>query len=280
LQRTRRADIEGWGAEETRRTIASPPTAALKGGPVSRIESSSSEAALPAHGERSRLPIGKLALALVALAGLVVAGREAGAYVPQFAAWVEAQGVWGPLVFAVGYAAAVVAFVPGSLLTLAAGAVFGLASGTVIVFVSATVGAILAFLVSRYFARTAIERRIDDNPRFSAIDRAVGEQGRKIVFLLRLSPVFPFNLLNYALGLTQVRLVDYSLASIGMLPGTILYVYYGKVAGDVAALAGGAAPDKGPADYAVLVLGLVATILVTALVTRIARRALKQATGE
>src|SRR5262249_129502 len=125
-----------------------------------------------------------------------------------------------------------------------------------------------------------IERRLARNPRFAAIDRAVGAEGRKIVFLLRLSPVFPFNLLNYGLGLTQVRFADYVVASIGMLPGTVLYVYYGKLAGGVAALAGGAAPQKGPGYYAVLVLGLVATVVVTTLVTRTARRALKEVTGE
>ena len=92
--------------------------------------------------------------------------------------------------------------------------------------------------------------------------------------------MFPFSLLNYGLGLTQVRFADYIVASIGMLPGTLLYVYYGKLAGDVAALAGGAAPEKGAGYYAVLGLGLVATVVVTTLVTRTARRALKQATGE
>src|SRR6185295_13509280 len=98
------------------------------------------------------------------------------------------------------------------------------------------------------------------NPKFAAIDRAVGAQGRKIVFLLRLSPVFPFNLLNYLLGLTQVRFGDYIIASVGMLPATVLFVYYGKLAGDVAALAGGAAPAKGAGYYAILVVGLLATI--------------------
>jgi uncharacterized membrane protein YdjX (TVP38/TMEM64 family) len=141
-------------------------------------------------------------------------------------------------------------------------------------------GSSAAFLVSRHLARSAIEQRLAGNARFAAIDRAVSAQGRKIVFLLRLSPVFPFNLLNYALGLTNVRFVDYLIASLGMLPGTLLYVYYGKLAGDVAALAGGAAVEKGAGYYAVLVLGLVATIVVTTIVTRIARRALKEATGE
>jgi uncharacterized membrane protein YdjX (TVP38/TMEM64 family) len=141
-------------------------------------------------------------------------------------------------------------------------------------------GSSAAFLVSRYVARSSIERRLAGNVRFAAIDRAVGAQGRKIVFLLRLSPVFPFTLLNYGLGLTNVRFVDYVIASIGMLPGTLLYVYYGKVIGDVAALAGGTAMEKGPADYAILILGLAATIVVTTIVTRIARRALSDATKE
>ena len=203
----------------------------------------------------------------------------AGGSLPRFAAWVSSLGVWGPVVYVVGYALAVIAFVPGSVLTLAAGAIFGVVRGVVYVFVAATLGAAGAFLVSRYVARAAIERRIAGNPRFAAVDRAVAAEGRKIVFLLRLSPVFPFTLLNYGLGLTRVRFVDYLVASVGMLPGTLLYVYYGKLVGDVAALAGGAGVEKGAGYWAVLGLGLVATVVVTTIVTRTARRALRDATG-
>jgi uncharacterized membrane protein YdjX (TVP38/TMEM64 family) len=217
-------------------------------------------------------------LVAIAIVGVVLLARYLGGYVPRFAVWVNELGVWGPVIFILGYAAAAVAFVPGSLLTLAAGAIFGLGAGVVYVFVAATMGASAAFLVSRYVARHAVERRLAGNPRFAAIDKAVGAEGRKIVFLLRLSPIFPFNLLNYALGLTKVRFVDYFIASAGMLPGTLLYVYYGKLAGDVAALAGGAAVEKGPGYYAVLGLGLVATVVVTTIVTRTARRALREAT--
>lgn len=228
----------------------------------------------------SRAAWGKIGLGLVVVIGLLAIGRQAGGYLPQFAAWVDSLGAWGPVVFILGYAAAVVAFVPGSVLTLAAGAIFGLAEGVGYVFIAATLGASLAFLVSRYIARSAIEHRIQANPKFAAIDRAVGEEGRKIVFLLRLSPVFPFSLLNYGLGLTRVRFLDYVLACVGMLPGTVLYVYYGKLAGDVAALAGGAAPAGGAGYWSVLILGLVATVVVTALITRTAKRALAAATGE
>lgn len=228
----------------------------------------------------TRPSLTRLASIAAAVAAVAVLARSLGDYVPQFAVWVNGLGVWGPVVFILGYAAATVAFLPGSLLTLAAGAIFGLGAGVAYVFVAATLGASAAFLVSRYVARRAVEARLAGNPRFAAIDRAVAAQGRKIVFLLRLSPVFPFNLLNYALGLTDVRFVDYFVASVGMLPGTLLYVYYGKLAGDVAALAGGAPVRKDAAYYAVLGLGLVATVVVTTIVTRIARRALREATNE
>jgi uncharacterized membrane protein YdjX (TVP38/TMEM64 family) len=226
---------------------------------------------------KTKLSFVRISLGVVAAGALVVFGREAGSYVPRFAEWVDSAGLWGPVMFIGGYALAVVAFVPGSILTLAAGAIFGLLKGTIYVLFAATVGASLAFLVSRYFARGWVERRLESNPRFRAIDRAVGEQGRRIVILLRLSPVFPFNLLNYALGLTRVRFADFLTASIAMLPGTLLFVYYGKLAGDVAAVAGGAAVEKDAGYWAVLLLGLVATLLVTTIVTRIARRALANA---
>jgi uncharacterized membrane protein YdjX (TVP38/TMEM64 family) len=237
-----------------------------------------SESATETVPERRPLPLARILLAAGTLAILIVAGRRLAALIPEFAAWVESLGVWGPIVFVAGYVLATVAFVPGSLLTLGAGAIFGLGQGTALVLIAATLGASAAFLVSRYLARSVVERRLAGNPRFAAIDRAVGREGRKIVLLLRLSPVFPFNLLNYALGLTRVRFGDYVIASLGMLPGTLLYVYYGKVIGDVARLAGGGAVPKGWAYYTVLALGLAATIAVTTVVTRIARRALEEAT--
>jgi uncharacterized membrane protein YdjX (TVP38/TMEM64 family) len=166
------------------------------------------------------------------------------------------------------------------VLTLAGGAIFGVIQGSLYVFTAAVLGSSAAFLLSRHGVGGAIERRLAGNTRFDAIQRAVAREGRRIVFLLRLSPVFPFNLLNYALGLTRVRFGDYLIASLGMIPGTILYVYYGAVAGEVAAVASGIGPQRGAADYAVLGLGLVATVAVTAVVTRAARKALKEATGE
>ena len=226
------------------------------------------------------LPWGRLLGGVVALAVLIALGRELGGYLPRFVLWVESLGVWGPIVFMIGYVITTVAFVPGVIMTLAAGAVFGLVKGTTFVLIGATLGSSAAFLISRHLARSAIEQRVAGYPRFAAIDRAVGAEGFKIVLLLRLSPVFPFNLLNYSLGLTRVSFRDYLTASVGMLPGSLLYCYYGKLAGDVATLAGGVAVEKGAGYYAVLVLGLVATVLATAIVTKAAGRALRQATGD
>jgi len=144
------------------------------------------------------------------------------------------------------------------------------------VFVAATLGSALAFLAARHVVRSSIERRVAGNERFAAIDRAIARDGRRIVFLLRLSPVFPFNLLNYALGLTRIGLVDYCVASVGMVPGTVLYVYLGSLGGQAAVAASGGS-DRQLLTWGVRLLGLAATAVVTILVTRIARRALAEA---
>jgi uncharacterized membrane protein YdjX (TVP38/TMEM64 family) len=182
-------------------------------------------------------------------------------------------GAWGPVLFVVLYVAATVLFLPGSILTLGAGVVFGLARGAIIVSISATLGATAAFLVGRYVARDWVAGKIEGNPRFKAIDEAVAREGWKIVGLTRLSPVFPFNLLNYAFGLTRVSLSHYVIASwIGMMPGTVMYVYLGSVAGTLAGAGGGT--SRTPAEWTLYAVGLAATIGVTVYVTRLARRAL------
>jgi uncharacterized membrane protein YdjX (TVP38/TMEM64 family) len=214
---------------------------------------------------------------VVIVAALMLAGHQVAGFVPAFVAWVDGLGWWGPAIFIVGYVVATVAMVPGTVLTLAAGAVFGIGWGFVWVLTGATLGAIAAFLVSRYVARGMVERKLADE-RFEAVDRAVGEHGFKIVALLRLSPAFPFNALNYGLGLTRVRLRDYALACLAMAPGTLLYVYYGAVAGDIAGAAAGEV-ERGLEQWLFLGLGLVATVIVTIIITRIARRALREKTG-
>jgi uncharacterized membrane protein YdjX (TVP38/TMEM64 family) len=213
------------------------------------------------------------ALAAVAVIALVRAA-DGPARLRGAAEAIAGLGAWGPPLFALLYVAAAVCFLPGSVLTLGAGAIFGVPRGVAIVSVSATLGATAAFLVGRYLARGWVERRIGANPRFRAIDDAVAREGWKIVGLTRLSPVFPFSLLNYAFGLTRVSLRDYVVASwIGMLPGTLMYVYLGSLAGELAA-AGSGRGARTPAEWALYAVGLAATVAVTLYVTRLARRAL------
>jgi uncharacterized membrane protein YdjX (TVP38/TMEM64 family) len=219
----------------------------------------------------------RIAITLVLAAGLILLGRQLRDQLPHLTAAVDALGIWGPVAFIAAYALACVAFVPASILTFAAGALFGLVKGTLIVLAGAMLGALGAFLIARYVARAWVAERVAKDPRFGAIDRAIAEQGRKIVFLLRLSPVIPFNVLNYALGLTQVRAIDFLVASVGMIPGTVLYVYTGTLASAVAGAGSATAAPRGAGFYAVLGLGLVATLAVTVLITRVAKRALNQA---
>ena len=189
---------------------------------------------------------------------------------------IQQLGAVGVLTFILLYAIAAVAFVPGSLLTLGAGFVYGVVQGSVYVLIGASLGAVLAFLVGRYVARDWVARKIQQNSKFRAIDEAVGREGFKIVLLTRLSPVFPFNLLNYAFGITGVSLRDYTLGCVGMLPGTVLYVYLGSLAGDLATL-GTETPDANPAlQWAVRGIGFAATLAVTLYVTKIARKALAE----
>jgi uncharacterized membrane protein YdjX (TVP38/TMEM64 family) len=169
----------------------------------------------------------------------------------------------------------VLALVPASPMTIAGGALFGVLRGALYSLTGAVLGATIAFLLGRHVARRAIARRLERLPRFAAVDRAVAAQGRRIVFLLRLSPVVPFNFLNYALGLTTISLGDFLVASVGMVPGALMYAYTGRVSGEALALAGKAQAPRDASYYAMLVAGLAATIAATLLVTRTAQRALR-----
>ncbi|NEP36478.1 MAG: TVP38/TMEM64 family protein [Moorea sp. SIO3B2] len=188
--------------------------------------------------------------------------------------WIDSLGPIGAIAFIAIYIIAAVAFLPGSILTLGAGVVFGVFLGSIYVFIGATIGATAAFLVGRYLARDWIAQKIAGNDKFSAIDEAVGQEGLKIVFLTRLSPVFPFNLLNYAYGLTGVSLKDYVLGSFGMIPGTLMYVYIGSLAGDLATLGSGDAPTNPTVQWAIRIIGFIATVAITLFITNLAKKAL------
>lgn len=239
----------------------------------------SSSGSTPAGQERSgrfRWLLVLLALAAAA-AVIIIAERE---FLHPLATWFSGLGRAAPAAFVAVYVLLTIALVPNSFLTVASGALFGLFWGTVYSFIASVLGAGAAFLTSRYLLRDRFGRRLVASSRFQRIDRAICRDGLRVMLLIRLSPVFPFSLLNYALGLSRVRLRDYMLGSISMLPGTALYVYPGMVAGQVIALGAGRAQLQGADHYLTLVAGLLVTALAVVLLTRVARRALREEAEE
>jgi uncharacterized membrane protein YdjX (TVP38/TMEM64 family) len=190
--------------------------------------------------------------------------------------WLEGLGALAPVFFIVTYVLTTVLFVPGFILTLGAGILFGVVLGTATVSIAATLGATAAFIIGRYLAREWVEQKIQGRPKFAAVDKAVAREGWKIVLLTRLSPIFPFNLLNYAFGLTRVSLGGYFLASwIGMLPGTLMYVYIGSLIGNLALL-GTDERSRTTLEWIFYGAGLLVAVAVTFYVTRLARNALQE----
>lgn len=223
--------------------------------------------------------IWKWAAVAAVLLGLVVASRllPVNQWFEAFNKWVGHLGPWGIVIFIAVYVLATVLLLPGSILTVGAGFVFGLGWAFLAVSIGSTVGAALAFLIARFVAREKIEAMAKDNKTFRRIDKAIGEQGAKLVFLLRLSPVIPFNLSNYFYGLTAVKFWPYVVASwIGMLPGTLLYVYLGTAGRAGLQAAAGEDTGRSPLEWTFLGVGLAATVIVTVWVTKIARDALQK----
>ncbi len=197
--------------------------------------------------------------------------------------WLEAvvvrvahMGPWGVVLFTAAYVAAAVTLAPAFVLTFAAGAIFGLWRGTLIVFFAALLGAIAVYGLAAPLAHGRLMRRLERDARVAAIRRAVVGDALWVMFLLRLSPLVPYTLLNYALALSGVRFKDFVLATVGMLPAIVMYAYYGKIVGDVAKLAAGVSPPRGIEYWILVGVGLVATILATSAITRAARRAMEE----
>ncbi|MBY0278729.1 TVP38/TMEM64 family protein [Candidatus Binatia bacterium] len=227
----------------------------------------------PTEDAGRKLRIGPVIAVVAAIAGLVLVFSmlPVAAWLAAFQAWVQELGPLGWLVYALAYAACVTLFVPASLLTLGAGAIYGLGVGVGVVLVGATLGATVSFLLARTLLRDRIEHMTRGNARFRALDRAIAKEGAKIVFLVRLAPVFPFTYINYAFGLTGVATMPYVLASlVGMTPATFAYVYLGYAAAH-------AASGSDSARTVVQIVGAVAAIAVTVLVARIATRAIREA---
>ncbi|MBO1049277.1 MAG: TVP38/TMEM64 family protein [Dolichospermum sp. DEX182a] len=189
--------------------------------------------------------------------------------------WINSLGAIGGIVFIGIYIIATLAFLPAALLTLGAGVIFGVTWGSIYVFIGATLGAIAAFLGGRYLAQGWVKEKISSYKKFAIIDKAVSKEGLKIVLLVRLSPLFPFNLLNYAFGITSVSFQDYLIGSVGMIPGTIMYVYFGSLVGDIALIGSKNQPGNIILHWVIQIMGLIATIAVTVYVTKIAKKALE-----
>ena len=188
----------------------------------------------------------------------------------------EELGGWAPFLFVVIYIVAAITLAPAFILTFSAGAVFGLWRGTLLTYVGAVLGASAVYALAAPLARSRLLQWIDRDPRVAATRRAVAKDSAWIMFLLRLSPLVPYNLLNYALALSGVRYREYLLTSIGMIPAIIMYAYYGKVVGDVTRIAAGVAPPRGVEYYLMLIVGLLATFAATSLITRAARKAMAE----
>jgi uncharacterized membrane protein YdjX (TVP38/TMEM64 family) len=199
-------------------------------------------------------------------------------FLPHTLVWLRDLGALGVVAFVVLYNLATVLFIPGSILTLGGGALYGVFWGSVYVTLRAILGATLAFLIGRYWARDWVCQRLQNDPRFRSIDAAVARRGARVVLLTWLSPVFPFNLLNYGFGITTISLKDYLLGSLGLVPGTVMYVYIGSLAGDIATLDSSSEVGLQAQliQWTMRGVGLVATGAVTLYVARIAQKALNE----
>lgn len=213
----------------------------------------------------------KIGLIVIALAAIVIFFRvlPVAEWLNAFRAWVSGLGFAGYVLYALVYAACVVLFIPASILTLGAGATFGVIKGTIVVVIGATLGATGAFIVARTIARKRVEAMAAKDKRFRALDRAISNEGAKIVLLVRLAVVFPFTYSNYVFGLTGVRLLPYALATfVGIIPATIAFVYIGAAA---------AAATAGTVKIVVYVVGAILALIASAFVARIAVKAIHRA---
>jgi uncharacterized membrane protein YdjX (TVP38/TMEM64 family) len=224
-----------------------------------------------ASPRRSYRPL-LIGLALVVALVVLFRTLPVEAWLLAFREYVRNLGPAGYVLYALVYAACVVLFVPASILTLGAGAIYGLGTGVAVVLAGASLGATLAFLLAKGLLRERVERMTVGNAKFRALDRAIAREGARIVFLVRLAPIFPFTYINYAFGLTGVRTAPYVLATVvGMIPGTFAYVYLGSAAADAAS------GRAGSTQLVIRIVGAVVAIGVTIFVARVATRAIRSA---
>ena len=225
------------------------------------------------NSPRVRLLAFALAVVALAVAAFLL---PVAAVVLEVVDQVRGTGVLGAVIYGGVYVLATVLMVPGSLITLLAGFLYGVGGGVLVVWPASVLGAALAFLGARFLARAWVAEKVARSPRLLAVDEAIGERAFAIIFLLRLSPLVPFSLLNYALGVTRARFGHYLLApATGMLPGTVLYVYLGSLAQNATELASGIRPSAGLVGQSLWLGGLLATALVTVWISRLASAQLR-----
>lgn len=223
---------------------------------------------------RKPFPYVKVILGLILVAGFFLAVRllPVGDWIQSFQAWVKELGPIGYVVYVLAYIVVCVTFLPASPLTIGAGAIFGFVEGTIVVIIGATLGATASFLLGRTIMRRRIEAMAANNAKFRALDRAIAREGGKIVFLVRLAPVFPFAYINFAFGLTGVTLLSYVVATFfGIIPVTLAFVYIADAATRTATA------DMSTTRLIINIVGVAIAILVTAFVTRLALRAVRRA---
>jgi len=239
------------------------------------MDTATSGSAPPAEAAAKKpFPAARVALGLAILIGLFVLFRllPVGAWLEEFKTYVRGQGALGYVIFGLVYiGASLIPGGPAAIMTLAAGAVYGVVTGTILVSLSSITAATLAFLLARGAFRQRVQKIAEGNKTFGSLNRAIEKEGARIVALVRLSPVFPFTIVNYLFGLTPVKLVSYFFASwIAMLPGTLAYVYFGSALGDVT---GGATTLQKAIKIGLAIAAVVATVVIA----RTAARAIRNA---
>lgn len=225
-----------------------------------------SEAPAPSSSRR----LVRIVLVIAVLVAFVFALRwvKQSGLLDQSLRWIQSLGPWAPVVFIILYIITVIFFLPAAILTAGGGFVFGLAWGSLYVLIAASISANIAFLLGRHFARDWITRKLEGNARFKALDEATARDGWKIVALVRLAPVFPFSLTSYAFGIARIPLWEFALANFAMIPGTVMYVYFGSVARDLT-------EKVSTPPWIKWTVGAL-TVIVIIYVTRFAKRALSQ----
>jgi len=229
-----------------------------------------------------KVVIGAFALCALTLVILLAIGAPLGLWTQSMVEWIGGLGLRGGILFALIYIVVTVVLFPQTPLNLGAGFLYGAFWGSVLVTIASTVAAAIAFVLTRYVARDFIARKLGRYARFEAMDQAIEKHGFKLVFLMRLQPVFvPFAYLNMGLGLTRVRLFDYIAGTVlGTLPGTILYAYAGRAVKDISFLALHIFPSEGAGPRWLFWMGLVAVLAFSILLAHIAKQSFASAVKE